>query len=230
MKNPVIIIDNPVTEANALNSGMDKETIFQWYDEGYNQVELVDENYIKNLNIGERIHFILSTPDKDMISLGLAASLLNLPESKVTRMYLRAKEEVEEYGVKILKPIDIFEKDDGTITLDDQVLRMKTSTQTFFSPVAILLMAMMDQKSVVTKAIADQAMELGQTRLCKEARIAKANKKEDRLMMADKQVKWIIKRLEEGMTNEEYCIEATKFAKLFLKGNLCMLRAGTTIN
>ena len=49
-------------------------------------------------------------------------------------------------------------------------------------------------------------------------------------MMADKQVKWIIKRLEEGMTNEEYCIEATKFAKLFLKGNLCMLRAGTTIN
>ena len=230
MKNPVIIIDNPVTEANALNSGMDKETIFQWCDEGYNQVELVDENYIKNLNIGERIHFILSTPDKDMISLGLAASLLNLPESKVTRMYLRAKEEVEEYGVKILKPIDIFEKDDGTITLDDQVLRMKTSTQTFFSPVAILLMAMMDQKSVVTKAIADQVMELGQTRLCKEARIAKANKKEDRLMMADKQVKWIIKRLEEGMTNEEYCIEATKFAKLFLKGNLCMLRAGTTIN
>ncbi len=73
-------------------------------------------------------------------------------------------------------------------------------------------------------------MELWQTRLCKEARIAKANKKEDRLMMADKQVKWIIKRLEEGMTNEEYCIEATKFAKLFLKGNLCMLRAGTTIN
>lgn len=230
MKNPVIFIDNPVTEANALNNGMDKETIFKWCDEGYNQVELVDENYIKNLNTGERIQFILSTPDKDMISLGLAASLLNLPESKVTRMYLRAKEEVEEHGVKILKPIDIFEKDDGTITLDDQVLRMKASTQTFFSPVAILLMAMMDQKSVVTKAIADQAMDLWQTPLCEKARIAKANKKEDRLMMADKQAKWIIKRLEEGMADEEYFIETTKFAKLALKGNLCMLRAGTAIN
>lgn len=164
----VVALNNQTKEENA----MEKYEVVTITEEDLINKKETRDKYIDRLDILEKVKALFLIPEVNLMSTGMVAKFFDVPVATIRTVYNRHTEELIEEGAKTLKANEIFDSftvkpsnfqrvQGGVIATctDGQKFHLTNRDAVYYSPRAVMCLAMMMEESPVANAVRHQILE-----------------------------------------------------------------------